>query len=378
MGERRRLCAGLKREPAKWTFGETMKQVHKLGAIGVVALVLTLAGCTSSSSRSTTTSNLATNTVVEWTANTVPAVVPLAPGPLAISPNGNLYVADDAFNEILERLPSGHFVVVAGTGHAGFSGEGGQATRADIDGPEGMAFAKNGTLYFADSANNRVRAVRPNGVIVTVAGNGKDPRKPPRSGTPALQAGLGGPTAVTISPGGKLYVALADGNAVVEIFGAKVVVSADAADFGNLDPQSPGSVCEPSGLAFDSGGDLFINCGNFYDVIMRRPNGRLVYRGFLRPHDAVARLAPGPHDSVLGVYQSDLVSFTRTDRSVVHVFRFVSKTIPFWPTGVAVGGESTIYVDQEGDAGVGPPTIIALSSKGKVTVLWLAGSGKEA
>jgi hypothetical protein len=304
-------------------------------------------------------------------------VVPRTPGSLAVGPNGRLYIADDSLQEILERLPTGRFVVVVGTGHAGFSGDGGQATRAEIDQPEGMTFAPNGTLYFADLGNNRVRSVRPNGVIVTMAGNGKDSSQPPLSGTPALQARLGGPAAVAISPSGHLYVVLGNANAVVEITRSTVAVTADAADFAGLDPQYPGADCAPSGLAFDRSGDLYLSCGNFSDVIMRPPNGRFVYRGFLKPHDLYAGLTRGPADSVLGLWVSQLVRLTRTKRSTLHAFDLVRHVGPFWPTGVALGRDGTIYLDQHGYGGVGPPAIVALSPKGKVTVLWPLGTGND-
>ena len=71
---------------------------------------------------------------------------------------------------------------------------------------------------------------------------------PPPSGTRALRAGLGRPTAVVVSPDGGLYVALEGGNAIVEITGSTVAVTAGAADFAGLDPQYPGSDCMPSGL----------------------------------------------------------------------------------------------------------------------------------
>lgn len=78
-------------------------------------------------------------------------VVPRQPGPLALGANGELYVADDALNDILARLPDGRFKVVAGTGKPGYSGDGGPATEAELDRPLGMAVAPDGTLYFADA-----------------------------------------------------------------------------------------------------------------------------------------------------------------------------------------------------------------------------------
>lgn len=117
-------------------------------------------------------------------------VVPESPGALAIGPDGNLYLADRGRNEILERLPSGRFEVIAGDGRAGFSGDGGPARDAELDNPSGMAITANGVIYVADENNDRVRMMAPDGIISTVAGDGSGfgPHdEGVLNGTPALQ-----------------------------------------------------------------------------------------------------------------------------------------------------------------------------------------------
>ncbi len=111
---------------------------------------------------------------------------PQAPESLAIGPDGGLYIADGGRDQILE-LRHGTFRVVVGTGKVGFTGDGGPATEAAINSPGGMTF-RNGTLYFADSANGRIRAVSPAGIITTVAGDGQTGWV--ADGTPALAAAL--------------------------------------------------------------------------------------------------------------------------------------------------------------------------------------------
>ena len=111
---------------------------------------------------SSTTSTAPTSTTTTTLASS--AVVPQRPTALAVGPNGNLYIADQTRNQILERLADGTFVVVAGSGQAGYMGDGGSpATAAKIDRPGGMVFAADGTLYFADEGNQRVRAISPSG-----------------------------------------------------------------------------------------------------------------------------------------------------------------------------------------------------------------------
>ena len=68
---------------------------------------------------------------------------------------------------------SGTITTIAGTGTPGFSGDGGPATRAKLDGPQSVALDRQGNVYILDARNNRVRRVSPGGKITTIAGGGK-------------------------------------------------------------------------------------------------------------------------------------------------------------------------------------------------------------
>ncbi len=83
---------------------------------------------------------------------------------------GNLYIADTGNNRI-RKVSNGVITTVAGNGIAGFSGDNGPATSAQLNYPMGVAVDSAGNLYIADVGNNRIRKVS-NGVITTVAGNG--------------------------------------------------------------------------------------------------------------------------------------------------------------------------------------------------------------
>ena len=105
---------------------------------------------------------------------------------------GNLYVLVQDSMAIRRVSASGIITTVAGNGTRGYSGDGGAATAAQLAYPSGLAADSDGKLYIADSANFRVRQVSPDGIIVTVAGNGIQ-----------RYAGDGGPaTSAQISPGG--------------------------------------------------------------------------------------------------------------------------------------------------------------------------------
>jgi hypothetical protein len=131
-------------------------------------------------------------------------------GPLAVAPDGAIYVADDpgtgmqSDDRVLVRLPGGRFRVIAGNGKSGFSGDGGPAVKAELSDVSDLAAAPNGTLYIADAG--RVRTVGRDGVIRTIAGNGRSARAiAPR--TPALSAALGAPLSIALTPAGQLYIA---------------------------------------------------------------------------------------------------------------------------------------------------------------------------
>lgn len=98
---------------------------------------------------------------------------------LAFDAAGDLFLADRELNQVWEQTVGGTLVLVAGSGAQGFGGDGGAASAALLDAPEGLAVGGDGTVYIADTGNDRVRAVS-GGVIRTLAGTGlgSDLRRP--------------------------------------------------------------------------------------------------------------------------------------------------------------------------------------------------------
>lgn len=95
------------------------------------------------------------------------------PAGLAIDRTGNLFIADGLNHAVRKVAPDGTIETVAGTGQAGFGGDGGPATAARLSFPEGVALDAVGTLYITDRNNYRIRRVTPDGIIDTVAGTGE-------------------------------------------------------------------------------------------------------------------------------------------------------------------------------------------------------------
>ena len=94
-----------------------------------------------------------------------------SPGGLTFSPDGELYIAEETSHRIRKINKEGNIIPVAGTGSAGYGGDGGPATQAQLKSPYRMVFDKEGNLYFSDRDNNRIRKIDPQGIISTVAGN---------------------------------------------------------------------------------------------------------------------------------------------------------------------------------------------------------------
>ncbi|MCZ7641008.1 MAG: immunoglobulin domain-containing protein [Verrucomicrobia bacterium] len=91
---------------------------------------------------------------------------------MALDAAGNVYLCDTANHRVRRVSTAGIITTVAGNGVAGFSGDGGQARNASLSMPMGVAAGEDGSLYIADYGNHRIRRVRPDGVIETVAGSG--------------------------------------------------------------------------------------------------------------------------------------------------------------------------------------------------------------
>lgn len=135
------------------------------------------------------------------------------PVAVALAPNGDLYISDQANQRIRKVDNAGVITTIAGTGMQGYSGDGGPALMATMNGPVGQAappasrieLDAQGNLYLADTGNNAIRRIDRSGVITTIAGNGTAGAT--GDGGPARMALLNGPTDIDVAPDGTLYIA---------------------------------------------------------------------------------------------------------------------------------------------------------------------------
>ena len=129
---------------------------------------------------------------------------------------GSLYVVEMR-NQIVRRVDrQGVITTIAGTGTPGFSGDGGPAAKAQLRNPHSIALDAGGGLLICDIGNHRIRRVDlKTGIIETWAGTGE--RKPTPDGAPLDGTPLNGPRAMDLDSRGNLYLALREGNAVFRI-----------------------------------------------------------------------------------------------------------------------------------------------------------------
>lgn len=127
------------------------------------------------------------------------------PTRVAITPDGSLVIADAGNNRVRRVSPDGTITTIAGNGTAAFGGDGGLATAASLRLPHAVAVDGEGVLYIADARNNRVRRVGPDGMIRTVAGTGVAGFG--GDGGPGTAAQLATPVGLVLGPNGDLYIA---------------------------------------------------------------------------------------------------------------------------------------------------------------------------
>ncbi|NIA00843.1 gluconolaconase [Massilia sp. CCM 8734] len=129
------------------------------------------------------------------------------PSGMAIDGAGNLYVADTGNNAIRKITPQGVVSTLAGGGVAGYLD--GKADVAIFNGPVGVAVDKAGVVYVADTYNDRIRAIAPDGMVTTLAGGA-----PGYVDGPFASAQFDTPTSVVVDAKGALYVADTSNGAV--------------------------------------------------------------------------------------------------------------------------------------------------------------------
>ena len=211
---------------------------------------------------------------------------------VAVDAAGNVFLADTYDNRVRKITPDGKIATVAGDGSPGFRGDGGPASAARLNNPYGIAIDRAGNLYIADLGNNRVRKVTADGTITTVPG------------TENMLA----PRNVALDAASTLYISEFNGHRVRHLRADGVlesVAGTGGSGFSGDDgPAAAAQLSFPAGLTFDNAGNLYIaDSGN----------------NFIR------KVAGGIITTVTGVDAGGV-------------------SLLYLPTGVAIDGTGNLYV----------------------------------
>jgi sugar lactone lactonase YvrE len=322
------------------------------------------------------------------------------PSGILIDPNGLLYITDTQNHRIRRIAADGSISTIAGTGSMGYSGDGGPAADARLSFPAQMLLNADGTIYFSDYGNRRVRSIAQDGTIVTIAGNGAIPSlEAVGDGGPAIAARLFMPVATAIDSAGKLYIADSTGYRVRAIAPDGTITT--AAGNGNSLPSGDGGRATEASLGFvlgigiDSQNNLYISSE---DGRVRKvdANGIISLVAGAGPSSSPTRFqgdeGPAinatlnePHgiavDSAGNVYIADTSNarLRMVDlKGIIHFVAGASITAlgkEYW-NGVAIDGQGKIYVALTRTGSNSLYTLVArVNSDGTLTTI--AGTGEN-
>jgi sugar lactone lactonase YvrE len=193
------------------------------------------------------------------------------PSGVALDGHGNLYIADTSNHRIRKVDAAGIITTIAGSEDSGYSGDGELAVAARLYYPNDVALDRDGNLYIADTYNNRIRKVDTSGFISTVAGStGVDGYS--GDGGPAVSAQLNEPEGLAVDDSGNLYIADTDNNRVRKVIpNGNISTIAGTGVSGYSGDGGTGTLAQldaPAGLALDSGGNLYI--ADKYNYALRK------------------------------------------------------------------------------------------------------------
>jgi sugar lactone lactonase YvrE len=186
---------------------------------------------------------------------------PWPSGSFYLDPLGNMYLADYNNHRVRKINASGIITTVAGVGTAGYSGDGRVSSYAQLSSPAGVYIdSSTGTMYIADSGNNRIRRVNSSGIITTFAGSGAAAFS--GDGGPATSASLRNPLSIAMDSTGSIYIA-DTGNSFVRKVNSSGIISTVAGAVtngysGDGGPATSAMLFLPSCIVIDPTGNIFI------------------------------------------------------------------------------------------------------------------------
>lgn len=201
---------------------------------------------------------------------------------LAVDAEGNVFIAD-ADNARIRKVSGGVITTVAGNGWDGYSGDGGPATGAPLCAIRGVAVDASRNLFLADSLNNVIRKVS-NGVISTIAGNGKPlPGAPPVDHSdddgPAVGAQLYGPRDLAVDKAGNVYIVDMVSSRIRKVSDGWITTVAGYrmanSYWGDDGPATAAGVFGPIGVAVDTSDNVYVTEGAPMNAVRKVSGGAI-------------------------------------------------------------------------------------------------------
>ncbi len=247
------------------------------------------------------------------------------PTGVTVDASGRVLIADSGNNVIRRVDTSGVISTVAGSGTAGFGGDGGPALRAQLNNPSGVVVDGAGDIIIADSSNRRVRRVGQNGNISTIAGTGADGLSV--DGSPAASAALAAPIGVAVDGAGNVFIADRQDCRIRKVSPAGVITTVAGTGFsgfvgdGGLATQA--RLHFPEGVALDQGGNVYFTDrdNNRVRVVLANPPTFTALPGSL----SFSATASGTPTSALAVAVLPVISGSQTLNAVGLPVRAVAR-----------------------------------------------------
>jgi len=257
-----------------------------------------------------------------------------SPNSVAVAANGVFYAASAHENRVYRVDREGTVSIAAGTGKAGFSGDGGPATAADLNSPVGLALDTTGNLFIVDGGNSRIRVVSAGGNIRTIAGNGGTAEyRNSSEGNLATSVSLDSPHAIAVDRSGNVFVGTH--YAVQKISAAGTIRTvAGRSNPGDASPTAPYYLSYPNGIVVDAEGNLFISDQSNKSIRKVTPTGlvsTILDSSIVQSPQGVAL------DSAGNLYIADVGAIPQSPTSSISVPRIWKRT-PDGKTSIVAGG----------------------------------------
>ncbi len=303
------------------------------------------------------------------------------PGGIAIAPTGEIYFAD-SHNDVIRRIDTHEQINTVVGNHdlgTGFSGDGGLATNAQLDTPDGVAIAPDGDLIIADSHNDRIRRVdRPTRIIITIAGSGTNGYDGDEK--PATQAALDTPSAVAAAPNGDIYIADTQNNRIRMIDHATGFIHTVAGDgeaveegpIGDGGPATSAHLFMPSDIALAPNGDIYIADMHHYRIRKVDAKTHIISTvAGTGQYGDTGDDGPATHASLTGP-AGVAVAQLAPGQLMVFIADYYSSRVR------AVGPDGVIHdVSDERRDAFGAPTRIAFATRRGVNWLYVTDSNRD-